>query len=107
MTSEQKRLPIIYVFCNNKGCNGSGDWHNMLALAEDGTGLAGHVCSSHGWAYHDMGINEDGWKRDMYAKHYPQGFVVEWVDDPDTNEGLQAVLTLACHKLKVAAEKNQ
>jgi hypothetical protein len=54
----------------------------MVALAEDGTGLAGHICSSHDWAPHDMGIAPDGWKRDIYAAHYPQGFEMIWVDDP-------------------------
>lgn len=72
--------PIIYVFCNQQNCDGRGDWHNMIAIAEDGATLAGHVCSTHGWARHDMGIDEDGWKRDVYAEHYPNGFVVKWIE---------------------------
>lgn len=71
-------LPKIFVFCNS--C--SHEWHSMAALSEDGVFLAGHVCSSHGWANHDMGIDPDGWKRDEYAKHYPGGFEVVWVDNP-------------------------
>jgi len=104
VTSEQRRLPIIYVFCNNKGCTGGGDWHNMIGIAEDGTGLAGHVCSSHGWAYHDMGIEENGWKRDIYAKHYPSGFVVEYVEDPENHEGCAAAMRLNHEKAPVTEE---
>lgn len=69
-------LPKIFVFCN--GC--SPGWHNFVALAEDGAGLAGHVCSDHGYARHDMGIDEDRWKRDLYAAHYPDGFEVVYVE---------------------------
>ena len=82
-------LPKIYVFCNQRGCTGSGDWHSMIAVAEDGTCLAAHVCSSHGWARHDMGIDEDGWKRDEYARHYPDGFEVEWIEDPGSHPAIQ------------------
>jgi hypothetical protein len=79
-------IPKIYVFCNN--C--SHEWHAMLAMAEDGTVLAEHVCSSHGWASHDMGIHPNGWKRELYAAHYPEGFEVLWVEDPRNDTGLQA-----------------
>jgi hypothetical protein len=71
-------LPKIYVFCNN--C--SPGWHSMVAVAEDGTHLAGHICSNHGYANHDMGISATGWKRDKYAAHYPDGFEVVGVEDP-------------------------
>jgi hypothetical protein len=94
--------PKIFVFCNQKGCRGQGQWHNMLALAEDGTGLAAHACSSHAWAFHDMGIHPDGWKRDLYAKHYPDGFDVVWVDDPDTHEGFKAACAAAAAKAQGA-----
>lgn len=93
----------IFVFCNNKGCTGRGDWHNMAAIGEDGRWLAGHVCSSHGWAHHDMGISEDGWKRDVYAAVYPDGFTVEWVENPGAHEGLKAAL--AVDASRVAAEE--
>lgn len=80
------KLPRIYVFCNN--C--SHEWHVMLALAEDGTALANHICSAHGFANHDMGIDENGWKRDLYATHYPRGYVVEWVEKPREHAGVSA-----------------
>ena len=81
--------PRIYVFCNS--CE--REWHVMAALSEDGHFLAGHVCSAHGFAAHDMGIDEDGWKRDVYTKHYPNGFVVEWVENAREHEGLNAAYT--------------
>lgn len=94
--------PKIYVFCNTR-CGGRGDWHSMVAIAEDGTGLAGHICSSHRWAFHDMGIDPEGWKRDIYAKHYPEGFEVCWVgsEEIDSHEGLRRAFAL--HEQKTAA----
>ena len=83
--------PTIFVFCNSGDCRRpSCDWHSMMAVAEDGHHLADHICSNHAWAAHDMGIDENGWKRDLYAAHYPDGFEVEFVDDPRTHPGLQA-----------------
>ena len=84
--------PKIFVFCNNAGYRNRGSWHYMVGIAEDGTCLAGHICSQHGYATHDMGIAENGLKRDLYAKHYPGGFEVVWVGDPDTHEGLKLAL---------------
>jgi hypothetical protein len=63
------------------------------ALAEDGTGLANHLSSSAAYARHDMGLTSN-WKHDTYAKHYPDGYLLEWVDDPETHEGYQAALAL-------------
>lgn len=37
-----------------------------------------------------MGINPDGWKRERYAAYYPNGYELEWVEDPKTHEGLNA-----------------
>lgn len=85
----------IFVFCN--GC--SPNWHSFSALSEDGEFLSGHICSSHGFAYHDMGVDEDGWKRDIYAKRYPAGFEVVMVDgDPKEHPGV-----MAAHAKHVAA----
>ena len=91
--AEAVPLPKIFVFCN--GC--LPGWHSFAAIAEDGAVLAGHVCSDHGWAHHDMGVNEDGWKRDLYAAHYPNGFEVEYVEvyskaDVAAHAGLTAAL---------------
>lgn len=88
--------PKAFVFCNS--C--SPDWHSFVALAEDGTVLAGHICSHHGFAAHDMGVGEDGWKRDLYAAHYPDGFEVEYAEvtckaDAENHAGLKAALARA------------
>ena len=66
----------IFVFCNS--C--APQWHSFAAISEDGEYLAGHVCSHHGYATHDMGVNENGWKRDVYAQRYPDGFDVVYCE---------------------------
>lgn len=61
------------------------------ALGEDGQGLASHLSSNVEFSKHDMGLTGD-WKHDHYAKCYPEGYELEWVDDPETHEGwLKAV----------------
>lgn len=74
--------PKIFVFCNSGLCSEGRtvEDHPMVAIAEDGHVLAGHICSNHQFALHDMGVSKDGWKRDKYAAHYPDGFEVEFVD---------------------------
>lgn len=83
-------MGLIYVWCNSS----SPEWHSMMAMAEDGSVLAHHVCSAHGFAFHDMGIDEGGWKRDKYAEHYPDGFEVVWVESPKSHDGLMAAYAL-------------
>lgn len=85
------RKPTIFVFCN--GC--APQWHSIVALAEDGTGLTGHVCSSHGFIGHDMGFTSN-WKRDHYDKHYPDGWELEYVEvhDIDSHARLQRAFEL-------------
>lgn len=87
----EKHTPKIYVWCNN--C--APEWHSAIAMAEDGHVLAGHVCSSHGFIMHDMGVDEDGWKRDKYAEHYPDGFEVEYVDNARIREHAGAMAAYA------------
>src|SRR5690349_18580473 len=76
--------PKIYVFCNQKGCDGRGDWHNGVAIAEDGTTLAGHVSSNHTFLRHDLGDQKlgfpSGLTREEYGKHYPNGYIVEFLE---------------------------
>lgn len=92
-------LPKIFVFCNSGRCaeGRTVQDHPMVAIAEDGHVLAGHICSHHGFAMHDMGINANGWKRDLYANHYPGGFEVEWVEPStfDSHEGLKRAFAAA------------
>lgn len=83
--------PKIFVFVN-----GRASWGDYLpsAIAEDGTPLAGHCSSSIGFAKHDMGIGSD-WKHELYKKHYPDGFEIEWVDDVDAHPACLAAIALA------------
>lgn len=76
----------IYCFINS----GKGtDMCSGMAMAEDGHVLAGHLSSSEFWARYDLGLTSDR-KHDEYRKHYPDGYELEWVDDPRAHEGLMA-----------------
>lgn len=67
--------PKIFIFANTTNLEVAERkrWVSACALAEDGTMLAGHVCSHRGFISHDMGITSD-WKHDLYDKHYPDGY---------------------------------
>lgn len=94
-----EELPRI--LCFNNG--GSRDWYHAVAIAEDGTCLGQHVCSSEGYMKHDLGVLE-GTRLDRheesYSKHYPDGYVMEWVPSNEirTNEKLMKAFDL--NKLK-------
>ena len=82
----------IYCFVNS----GKGtEWQSVMALAEDGNCLAGHLSSNKYWAMHDIGINSD-WKHEHYKEHYPNGYELVWLDDPVSDDGF-----------KLAAKKNE
>jgi hypothetical protein len=83
--------PTIFVFCNS--C--ARHWHTIVALAEDGAGLTGHLCSDHGFIGHDMGFVGD-WKHDVYNEHYPDGWQLEFVEVEDVagHERLQQAFAL-------------
>ena len=70
-------LPVIYGF-NNGGSKGR---YSAVLLAEDGTGLGGHVCSSEGYMPHDLGILEGARtdRHEDFKKHYPDGYRMEFV----------------------------
>jgi hypothetical protein len=70
--------PAIYCFLNG----GSPEWWNVSAVAEDGEGLAGHVCSSPVFFKHDLGLTSD-WKHDKYREKYPEGYRLVWVERDD------------------------
>lgn len=61
------------------------------ALAEDGVACASHLSSSIGWAKHDLGLTSN-WKHDTYDLFYPDGYELEWVDDPKNHAGWQAAM---------------
>ena len=92
-------MRVIYLFANAYYDDGGVAG---CAIAEDGHCLAGHLSSSLALAMHDMGLTSDG-KHDEYAAHYPDGYEVEWVDDPLTHPGLQAAYALNQELRKQAA----
>lgn len=82
----------IYYF-NNGGRPG---WYQAVAIAEDGTDLAGHICSSESFMHNDMGATSN-WKHEKYNEYYGvDGWELEWVpgDKIDKHEGLQRALKL-------------
>ena len=81
----------IFCFINS----GSPSWYSVVALAEDGYCLAGHISSNKGFAKHDIGITSN-WKHELYDEHYPNGYELIWLDNPETNE-----------EFKLAAKKNE
>ena len=91
-------LPVIYGF-NNGG--GGGMWHAVL-IAQDGTPLGGHACSSEGYMRHDLGIVEGARpdRHEGFQKHYPDGYRMDFVgyDEVSEHAGLQAAF--AAHEAK-------
>lgn len=63
------------------------------ALAENGEGLASHLSSSEEWSKHDMGLTSD-WKHEHYAKCFPEGFELIWIDNADSDFRWQEAMKL-------------
>lgn len=76
------------------------------ALAEDGVGLASHLSSHEEWAKHDMGLTSD-WKHDHYAKCYPDGYELEWIDNADTDERWLKAIALNQEKKNAESKTTQ
>ena len=76
------------------------------ALTEDGEFIAGHISSDVEWTKHDMGITSD-WKHKYYSEYYPDGYELEWVDDPANHEGLQAAYKLHLAKYSAKDESGE
>lgn len=93
-------LPVIYGFNNG----GSRDWWHAQLIAEDGTGLGGHLCSSEGYMPHDLGVLEDSRpdRHEHFREHYPDGYRMEFVSYHDV--GGHAPLKLAFERNKALAE---
>ena len=89
-------LPVIYGFNNG----GSGGFMSAVLIAEDGTGLGGHCCSSEAYMYHDLGILEGTRpdRHETFQKHYPDGYRMDFVKYEDFKDH---------EALKKACELNQ
>ena len=82
----------IYAF-NNGGSRG---WMSAVAIADDGRGVAGHICSDEYFMPHDLGVTSD-WKHENYDKYFGAGnWEIEWVPSEAINDhaGLQAAFEL-------------
>lgn len=87
-----EELPFIYGF-NNGGQPG---WYHGCLVAADGTPLGGHICSSEGFMYGDLGILE-GTRPDRhegFKKHYPDGYRMDFVTDLDNHAGFKEACRL-------------
>jgi len=89
----------IYLTCYPYGSPMNNDVIGY-ALAEDGTGLASHLSSHVEFSKHDMGLTCN-WKHEHYARCYPEGYELEWVDAPETHEGWLNALALNKSKREV------
>lgn len=87
-----EELPIIYGFNNG----GSPNWLHAVLIAEDGTALGGHVCSSEAYMPADLGILE-GTRPDRhkeFQKHYPNGYRMEFVSYADIDNHIKLLLAI-------------
>lgn len=100
---DKEALPAIYAFSN---VSGGGDGI-AYAIAADGTVLGSHWCSHEGYVSHDLGvlegIRED--RHDDYRKHYPDGYVMQFVRAADvkSHPGLSEAFRL--NQLQALAEE--
>ncbi len=86
--------PKIYVFSAME----NGREGVCYAMAQVGTVLGSHFCSSEGFAPGDLGVTE-GFRPDRhetYKKHYPDGYEMEFIkaSNHDNHVGLQEALKL-------------
>ena len=91
-------LPVIYGFNNG----GSPGWFSACLIAEDGTGLGGHLCSSEGYMPHDLGILEGSRpdRHEGFQQHYPDGYRMEFVSYSDIPQHEKLNAAFALNKAK-------
>lgn len=97
-------LPVIYGFNNG----GSPGWYHGVLLADDGTGMGGHVCSSEGYMLHDLGILEGSRpdRHEGFRAHYPDGYRMDFVPSREvlSHPGLEAAYQRNQAKAALAAD---
>jgi hypothetical protein len=77
--------PVIYVFLNGRFM----EKVIVVALAQDGALVGQHVSSDAGSAEAD--IQDEAHTR-VYVAHYPDGYRVEWIEDPHAHPGVAAAI---------------
>ncbi len=86
---EKRKMTKIYLAAFETNALGQG--YSGYALCEDGVGICSHFSSSISFAKHDLGLTSE-WKHEHYQTCCPEGYELEWVDDPDNHPGwLRAV----------------
>ena len=88
-------LPVIYGFNNG----GSPGFMSACLIAEDGTDLGGHLCSSEDYMPHDLGVLEGARadRHEGFRAHHPNGYRMVFVSYSDIpgNAGLQKAIKIA------------
>lgn len=86
----ESELPVIFGFNNG----GSPGWWSGALIAQDGTPLGGHLCSSEGFMYGDLGILAGSRpdRHEVFKAHYPDGYRMEFVgySEVSAHKGLSA-----------------
>ena len=101
-------LPVIYGF-NNGGESG---WMHAQLIAEDGSGLGSHCCSSEAYMPADLGVLE-GTRSDRheqdFQKHYPDGYRMEFVSRADvkSHDALNAAFKLNAEQSKATGASHE
>lgn len=101
--STARGKPKIFVFCTGRvpADLRRGTGANILnrlvgkAVAEDGTELGGRFSSTTRWLKLDMGIHSSCGLHEKYAAHYPNGYELVWLDEPDASPELRAAVKRA------------
>jgi len=88
-------LPIIFGFNN-----GGTIFFDGMLIAEDGTRLGNHACSSEAYMLGDLGILE-GYRPDRHDKqfkpHYPDGYKMEFVTHEETPSHKKLTIAIQAH----------
>lgn len=97
-------LPVIFGFNNG----GSRDWYSAVLIAEDGTGLGGHVCSHEGYMRHDLGILEGTRpdRHESFQKHYPEGYRMAFVSHYEVKQCEPILKAFKLNQLQAKAEQS-
>jgi len=68
-----EELPVIYGFNNG----GPSSLLHAVLIAEDGTELGSHACSTENYMPSDLGVLEG--RHETFKAHYPDGYRMEFV----------------------------
>lgn len=89
-----EELPFIYGFNNG----GREYFLSAVLIAQDGTHLGNHICSSEAYMLADLGILEGTRpdRHETFQKHYPDGYRMDFIPYNKVNEhaGLKLAIKL-------------